>query len=76
MSIRIINHRRACAERVTVVVLCVCLCMYVCHAHAILAVRGIKSVTKDTVVLRYQVGLLGSPRGSTRKRDRSIPHIA
>ena len=24
-------------------------CMYVCHAHAILAVRGIKSVTKDTV---------------------------
>ena len=26
-------------------------CMYVCYAHAILAVRAIKSVTKDTVVL-------------------------
>ena len=45
----IINPRRACAERVTVVILCVC--MYVCHAHAILAVRAIKSVTKDTVML-------------------------
>ena len=48
----IINPRRACAERVTVVVLCVC--MYVCHAHAILAVRAIKSVTKDTVVLNVR----------------------
>ena len=26
-------------------------CMYVCHAHAILVVRAIKSVTKDIVVL-------------------------
>ena len=52
----IINPRRACAERVTVVVLCVCVCvcMYVCHAHAILAVRAIKSVTKDTVVLNVR----------------------
>ena len=59
MSI-IINPRRACAERVTVVVLCVCVCVCVCvyvcvcvclSAHAILAVRAIKSVTKDTVVL-------------------------
>ena len=24
-------------------------CMYVCHAHAILAVRAIKSVTKDKI---------------------------
>ena len=48
----VINPRRACAERVTVVVLCVC--MYVCHAHAILAVRAIKSVTKDTVVLNVR----------------------
>ena len=46
----IINPRRACAERVTVVVLCV----YVCHAHAILAVRAIKSVTKDIVVLNVR----------------------
>ena len=29
-------------------------CMYVCHAHAILAVRAIKSVTKDTVVLNVR----------------------
>ena len=50
----IINPRRASAERVTVVVLCVCVCMYVCHAHAILAVRAIKSVTKDTVVLNVR----------------------
>ena len=54
-----INPRRACAERVTVVVLCVCVyvCMYVCvclSAHAILAVRVIKSVTKDTVVLNVR----------------------
>ena len=28
--------------------------MYVCHAHAILAVRAIKSVTKDTVVLNVR----------------------
>ena len=50
----IFNPRRACAERVTVVVLCVCVCMYVCHAHATLAVRAIKSVTKDTVVLNVR----------------------
>ena len=49
----VINPRRS-AERVTVVVSCVCVyvCVCVClSAHAILAVRTIKSVTKDTVVL-------------------------
>ena len=46
----IINPRRACAERVTVVVLCVCVCVCL-SAHAILAVRAIKSATKDNVVL-------------------------
>ena len=57
----IINPRRACAERVTVVVLCVCVCVcvYACvcvclSAHAILAARVIKSVTKDTVVLNVR----------------------
>ena len=31
---------------------CVCVCLYVClSAHAILAVRAIKSITKDTIVL-------------------------
>ena len=55
---RIINPRRACAERVTVVVSCVCLsvclsvCMYVCLSeHAILAVHAIRSITKDAIVL-------------------------
>ena len=39
----------------TVVVSCVCLCLclsLIClSAHAILAVRAIKSITKDTIVL-------------------------
>ena len=50
----IINPRRAYAERVTVVVSCVCLsvCLYVCLSeHAILAVRAIRSITKDVIVL-------------------------
>ena len=53
------------AQRVTVVVSCVCVCvcvcvnMYVCvcvclSAHDILAIRAIKSVTKDTVVLNVR----------------------
>ena len=53
-----INPRRACAERVTVVVSCVCLsvcpsvCMYVCLSeHAILAVCAVRSITKDAIVL-------------------------
>ena len=51
---RVINPRRACAERVTVVVSCVWLsvCMYVCLSeHAILAVRAVRSITKDAIVL-------------------------
>ena len=51
-----INPRRACAERVTVVVSCVCVCVSVClyvclSEHAILAVRAIRSITKDAIVL-------------------------
>ena len=42
----LINPRHACAVRVTAVVLCVCL-----SAHAILAVRATKSITKDIIVL-------------------------
>ena len=31
---------------------CVCVCLYVClSAHAILAVRAIRSITKDAIVL-------------------------
>ena len=34
---------------------CVCVCVFVCmSAHAILAVRTIKSVTKDIVVLNIR----------------------
>ena len=51
MSIIIINPRRTCAERVTVVVSCVCL--YV-RTHAILAVRAIRSITKDAIVLNVR----------------------
>ena len=50
----IINPRRACAERVTVVVSCMCVsvCLYVCLSeHAILAVSAIRSITKDAIVL-------------------------
>ena len=52
--IYIINPRGACAARVTVVVSCVCVCVCVCvclSAHALLAVRAIKSITRDTIAL-------------------------
>ena len=43
-AFHIINPRRACAERVTVVVSCL-------SEHAILAVRAVRSITKDAIVL-------------------------
>ena len=47
-----INPRRACAARVTVVVLCLSVCLYVCLSeHAILTVRAVRSITKDAIVL-------------------------
>ena len=46
----IINPRRACAARVTVLGLSFCLSVCL-SAHAILAVRATKSITKDTIVL-------------------------
>ena len=46
----LINPRRGYAERVTVVVSCVCVCLSV-RTHAILAVRAIRSITKDAIVL-------------------------
>ena len=52
-NMSIINPRRACAERVTVVVSCVC--MSVCLSeHAILAVRATRSITKDAIVLNVR----------------------
>ena len=34
------------------VCVCVCVCMYVCLSeHAILAVRAVRSITKDAIVL-------------------------
>ena len=46
----VINPRRACVARVTVVVLYVCMCVCL-SAHAILAECAIKSIMKDTIVL-------------------------
>ena len=45
-----INPRRACAARVTVVGLSFCLSVCL-SGHAILAVRAIKCIMKDTIVL-------------------------
>ena len=50
------NPRRACAARVTVVVL-LCVCVSVCLSvspHAILAVRTITNKTKETIVLSVE----------------------
>ena len=44
--ISVVNPPHACAKRVTVVVSCVCL-----SAHVILAVRAIRSIMKDAIVL-------------------------
>ena len=65
----IINHRRACAERVTVVVSCVCVCLSVClyvclSEHAILAVRAIRSITKDAIVLSVRFAAILKSRFS------------
>ena len=54
-SSSLINPRRACAARVTVVVSCVFVCL---SAHAILAVRAIKSITKDTIVLSVRFAVI------------------
>ena len=43
----IINPRRACAARVTVVVLCVCMCVCVC-AHSYLPPHTLESQKRDT----------------------------
>ena len=47
----IINPRRACAARVTVLGLSFCLSVCLSVRHAILVVRATKSITKDTIVL-------------------------
>ena len=51
----VVNPRRACAARVTVVVLCTCLsvCLSV-SPHTILAVRAITGKTEDTIVLSVE----------------------
>ena len=70
-SLMVVNPRRACAERVTVVVSCVCLsvcmyvCMYVCLSeHAILAVRAVRSITKDAIVLSVRFAAILKSRFS------------
>ena len=52
-STTIINPRRACAERVTVVVSCVCVSVCLSE-HAILAVRAVRSITKDAIMLNVR----------------------
>ena len=47
----LINPRRACAARVTVVVSCLSVCLF---AHAILTVRAIKSIMKYIIVLNIR----------------------
>ena len=48
-------RREGYSSRLVCVCVCVCMCVCVClSAHAILAVRAIKSVTKDTVVLNVR----------------------
>ena len=45
------------SSRLVCVCVCVCVCMCVCvclSAHAILAVRAIKSITEDTIVLNVR----------------------
>ena len=71
--VQVINPRRACAERVTVVVSCVC--MYVClSAHAILVVHAIRSITKDAIVLSVRFAAIlkwhFSKKLSIRKLER------
>ena len=64
---KVINPRRACAERVTVVVscVCVCVCLYVCLSeHAILAVRAIRSITKYAIVLSVRFAAILKKRFS------------
>ena len=50
MSSGLINPRRACAARVTVVVLCVCLsvCLFVCLSPTILALQATRRLMSDT----------------------------
>ena len=51
VSVAIINSQRACAARVTVVVLCVCMCvcMYVCMCvHSYLPPHTLESQKRDT----------------------------
>ena len=54
----IINPRRACAERVTVVILCVCVCVCMCVCMSVRTRYSgstpIKSVTKDAIVLNVR----------------------
>ena len=44
----IINPRRSCAARVTVVVLCVCVCVCVCVSTTILGLQATRRLMSDT----------------------------
>ena len=73
---------RACVRACVCVSVCLCVCvsvsvcMYVClSAHAILAVRGIKSITKDTIVLNVRFAAILKRRFSYSKVRASFPYL-
>ena len=70
----IINPRCTCAERVTVFVSCVCVSVRV-SAHAILAVRATKSITKDTIVLSVRFAAILKWRFSLNCLIRKLEHL-
>ena len=63
MRCTLINPRRACTARVTVLGLSFCLSVCL-SAHAILAVRATKSITKDTIVLSVRFAAILNSRFS------------
>ena len=88
-AVSLINRRRACAERVTVVVSCVCVCVCVCLSvclsvclyvclskHAILAVRTVRYITKDAIVLSVRFVLILKRRFSLNYLIRKLERFS
>ena len=58
------------------VCVCVCVCVSVClSAHAILAVRAIKSITKDIIVLSVRFAAILKWRFSLNCLIRKLEHL-
>ena len=67
LTIPFINPRRACAARVTVVVLCVCL--FVCLSATILALQATRRVMSDTNSFLRIRSCLASPNQEFKKSN-------